>query len=161
MSPNVLDQQHYHIWQHLWHLTCSFSSFEVHIGWWAHTLSVDTSGADAQPTSMVDWNESCLSLPLLHGSQLPFYSRWVCCLKMITCLSNTYYLATSIDVERLFSKGWLILFYVRNRLSAGTIRELLCLNNWSTQDLVKMEVLNRCLTIVWVVGENQMFFNQC
>jgi hypothetical protein len=68
-------------------------------------------------------------------------------LKTITCLSNTYYLATSIDVERLFSKGRLILSHVRNRLSAGTIRELLCLNNWSTQGLVKMEDLKAAATL--------------
>jgi len=47
-------------------------------------------------------------------------------------------LATSIDVERLFSKGQLILSHVRNQLSAGTTCELLCLNNWGTQGLVKM-----------------------
>jgi len=66
---------------------------------------------------------------------------------MITCLSHTYYLATSIDVERLFSKGRLILSHVRNRLSAGSIRELLCLNNWSTQGLVKMEDLKAAVTL--------------
>ena len=36
---------------------------------------------------------------------------------------------------------------MRNQLSAGTIRELLCLNNWSTQGLVKMEDLKEAATL--------------
>ena len=47
-------------------------------------------------------------------------------------------LATSIDVERVFSKERLILSHIHNRMSAGTTRELLFLNNWITQGLVKM-----------------------
>jgi hypothetical protein len=47
--------------------------------------------------------------------------------------SYTYllYLATSVDVEHVFSKGRLVLSHVRNRLSAQTTRALLCLGAWS------------------------------
>lgn len=48
-------------------------------------------------------------------------------------------LATSVDVERLFSRGRLLLSHVRSRLSVQTTRAVLCLNSWSTNELVKTE----------------------
>lgn len=39
-------------------------------------------------------------------------------------------IATSVDVERVFSKGRLSISYLRNRLSVQTTRALLCLNVW-------------------------------
>ncbi|KAJ7874355.1 hypothetical protein B0H14DRAFT_2343748 [Mycena olivaceomarginata] len=48
-------------------------------------------------------------------------------------------LATSVDVERLFSKGRLLLSCVRNRMSAQTTRALLCLGSWSLAGLVEDE----------------------
>ncbi|TFK82775.1 hATC-domain-containing protein, partial [Polyporus arcularius HHB13444] len=45
--------------------------------------------------------------------------------------------ATSVNVERTFSRGRLLLLYVRNRLSAQTTRALMCLGNWSALDLIK------------------------
>jgi hypothetical protein len=65
-----------------------------------------------------------------------------------------YFSATSIDVERLFSKGRLILSHVRNRLSAGTTRELLCLNNWTGQGLVKMEDLKEAARLPDVLDDS-------
>ncbi|PIL31003.1 hypothetical protein GSI_05696 [Ganoderma sinense ZZ0214-1] len=47
--------------------------------------------------------------------------------------------ATSIDVERLFSHGQLILSHVRSRLSAQTMRAILCVGSWSVLNLVKPE----------------------
>jgi hypothetical protein len=34
-------------------------------------------------------------------------------------------------VERVFSKGRILLSHIRNRLSAQSIRALMCLGNWS------------------------------
>ncbi|KAG2112008.1 uncharacterized protein F5147DRAFT_572846, partial [Suillus discolor] len=45
--------------------------------------------------------------------------------------------ATSVDVERIFSHGWLILSYVHSRLSAQMTRALFCLGSWSSLSLVK------------------------
>jgi hypothetical protein len=39
--------------------------------------------------------------------------------------------ATSTDVERVFSKGRLVLSHVRNRLSVESTRAVLCLGAWS------------------------------
>jgi len=44
-----------------------------------------------------------------------------------------------VDVERVFSKGRLLLSHVRNRLSAESTQALLCLGNWSKAGLVKKE----------------------
>ena len=61
--------------------------------------------------------------------------------------------ATSIDVERLFSKGRLVLSHVRNRLSAGTTRELLCLNNWIGQGLVQLDDLKEAASLPEVLND--------
>jgi hypothetical protein len=46
-------------------------------------------------------------------------------------------LATSVDVERTFSKGRVILSYLRNRLQVDTTRALLCLGDWISKGWVK------------------------
>ena len=45
--------------------------------------------------------------------------------------------ATSVDVERVFSHGRLILSHVWSRLSAQSTRALLCLRNWSMLGYIK------------------------
>lgn len=63
-----------------------------------------------------------------------------------TCLVYFYYsnltcrvVATSTDVERLFSRGRLILSHTRSRLSVASTRSLLCLGSWSLKGLVRDE----------------------
>jgi len=45
--------------------------------------------------------------------------------------------ASSVAVERVFSKGRLLISHVRNRLSAQSTRALLCLGYWSKMGFVK------------------------
>jgi hypothetical protein len=45
--------------------------------------------------------------------------------------------ATSVDVERTFSQGRLLLSHIRNRLSVQSTRALLCLGVWSQMGYVK------------------------
>lgn len=47
--------------------------------------------------------------------------------------------ATSVDVERAFSRGRRLLTHVRSRLSAQTTRALMCLGDWVRWDLVKSQ----------------------
>ena len=47
--------------------------------------------------------------------------------------------ATSVDVERLFSHGRLVLSHVRSRLSVQSTRALICVGAWSRLGLVKTE----------------------
>lgn len=48
-------------------------------------------------------------------------------------------IATSVDVEGLFSCGCLLLSHVWSRLSAQLMCALLCLGYWSKLNLVKTE----------------------
>ena len=45
--------------------------------------------------------------------------------------------ATSVNVERVFSKGRLVLSHVRNGLLVQSMRALMCLGAWSKMGLVK------------------------
>ena len=45
--------------------------------------------------------------------------------------------ATSVDVERIFSRGRLLLSHVRSRLSVESTCALLCVGSWSRLGLVK------------------------
>lgn len=45
-------------------------------------------------------------------------------------------------MERVFSKGRLVLSHIRNRLSVDSTRALLCLGNWSRMGLIRKEDLN-------------------
>jgi hypothetical protein len=54
-------------------------------------------------------------------------------------------LATSIDVERVFSQGRLLLSHVRSRLSVHSTRALLCLGIWSVLGLVRNSDVKSCL----------------
>src|ERR1700678_2118643 len=51
--------------------------------------------------------------------------------------SASLYVATSVDVERVFSKGRILLSHVRNRLSVQSTRALICLGAWSLMGYVK------------------------
>ena len=56
----------------------------------------------------------------------------------IVCFSRMliYLIATSVDVERVFSRGRLVLSHIRNRLSAESTRALLCVGEWSRKGLI-------------------------
>ena len=45
--------------------------------------------------------------------------------------------ATSVDVERTFSKGHILLSHLRNRLSVESTCALLCLGEWSLLGYVR------------------------
>ena len=51
-------------------------------------------------------------------------------------LTNQHLSATSIDVERVFSRGRLILSHVHNCLSVETARAIMCLGAWSQMNLI-------------------------
>ena len=55
--------------------------------------------------------------------------------------------ASSVAVERVFSKGRLIISHVRNRLSAQSTRALLCLGYRGKMDLIKNDDLNAAASL--------------
>lgn len=73
-----------------------------------------------------------------NGVGLPLHPRYVfnvSHLRFILILCA----ATSVNVERLFSRGRLVLSHTRSRLSVTSTRALLCLGSWSLMGLVKDE----------------------
>ena len=59
----------------------------------------------------------------------------------------------SVDVERVFSKGRLLLSHVRNGLSVQSTRALLCLGAWSKMGLVKDEDVVLAAKMVDINGD--------
>jgi hypothetical protein len=65
-------------------------------------------------------------------------------------------LATSVDVEHIFSHGWLILSHVHDRLSAQTMCALLCLGSWSLIGMVKDEDMLKVAILEDEEGEEEV-----
>lgn len=65
-----------------------------------------------------------LSIPGMYPLQCAYY----------TCL--TFKIATTVNVERVFSQGRLVLPHIRNRLSFQSTRALLCVGTWSTLGMI-------------------------
>jgi len=66
------------------------------------------------------------------------------------------FLATSIDVERVFSQGRLLLSHVRSRLSVQSTRALLCVGTWSELGLIKDSDIKGCLGLDEVCEEEEL-----
>jgi hypothetical protein len=65
-------------------------------------------------------------------------------------------LATSVGVERTFSKGRLLLSHLRNRLSVQSTRALMCLGVWSLQGYVQDTDINKVTALEEIVGKERM-----
>ena len=63
--------------------------------------------------------------------------------------------ATSVDVERTFSQGRLVLSHVRSRLSVQSTRALLCLGIWSKMGLVEDDDVKSTARLPEVDGEEE------
>ena len=64
--------------------------------------------------------------------------------------------ATSVDVERLFSRGRFLLNYTRSQLSVLSTRSLLCLGSWSLLDLVWTEDVKAVMKLDEVEGQIEL-----
>ena len=62
---------------------------------------------------------------------------------------------TSVNIERLFSRGRLLLSHVRSRLSVQSTWALLCLESWSELNLIKPDDVNNITMLPDVEGEEQ------
>ncbi|KAG1839728.1 hypothetical protein DFJ58DRAFT_733176 [Suillus subalutaceus] len=67
----------------------------------------------------------------------------------------TLAIATSVDVERLFSRVHLILSHVRNHLSAQSTHALLCVGLWSELGLVDSKDIIHASKLLDVIGEEE------
>jgi hypothetical protein len=62
-------------------------------------------------------------------------------------------IATTIDIEHIFSCGHLVLPYVRNHLAIQSTRTSLCVRLWSSQGLVKDTDIKASLGADEILGE--------
>jgi hypothetical protein len=69
-------------------------------------------------------------------------------------LDRQFILATSVDVERTFSQGRLLLSHIRNRLSVQSTRALLCLGIWSKMGYVRDKDV-KAATVLPEVGSDE------
>ena len=74
----------------------------------------------------------------------------------ISYISFNGLLATSVGVERTFSKGRLLLSHIRNRLSVQSTRALMCLGVWSVLGYVRDRDINGITALEEVVGEERI-----
>ena len=64
-------------------------------------------------------------------------------------------IATSMDVECVFSQGRLLLLHIRNHLSSQSICALMCLGGWSQLGLVKDKDIFAVTTLAEIEGDEE------
>lgn len=68
-----------------------------------------------------------------------FHSQYSWCVNL-SCHKSSHidhkHTATSVAVERTFSRGRILIPHLRNRLRAVTIQALMCFGDWSREDFV-------------------------
>jgi hypothetical protein len=74
---------------------------------------------------------------------------------ILTSYANIY-VATSTDVECVFSQGRLLLSHVCNSLSSQSTRALMCLGNWSKLGLVKNKDIYAVTMLAEVDGDEEV-----
>jgi len=65
------------------------------------------------------------------------------------------FIATTVDVERVFSLGWLLLPYVHSRLSVQSTRALMCLGSWSLLGLIEDSDIKAAIGLGDVIGKEE------
>ena len=69
------------------------------------------------------------------------------------CHRAHFLLATSTNIECVFSKGRLVLSHIQNRLSVTSTRVLMCLGAWSKLGLVRNADIKAAVILPDLVGE--------
>jgi hypothetical protein len=102
------------------------------------------------------WYERKHIYPQLHRMALDYLTIPGMMSIPVLLYQLTYSLsATSVDVERTFSQGRLVLSHVRSRLSVQSTRALLCLGVWSTMGYVKDNDVLTAAVLPDVEGEEE------
>jgi hypothetical protein len=72
-----------------------------------------------------------------------------------TDIQTDSFLATSVNVERVFSKGHILLSHLRSQLSVQSTRVLMCVGKWSSMGFVKDRDILAAAALLEVVGEEE------
>ena len=70
------------------------------------------------------------------------------------------FLATSVDVERVFSKGRILLLHLHNRMSPQTTHALMFLNAWSLHRYIKDQDIVAVLKGDEMEGDDDVEFEE-
>jgi hypothetical protein len=100
------------------------------------------------------WHEHKHVFPHLYRMALDYHSvpcKFVL-LFFLACILTSK-LGTSVEVERVFSQGRLLLPYIRNRLSSESTRALLYLGDWCRRGFVKDGDIKSAALLPDVAGE--------
>ena len=110
---------------------------------------------DNEPEDIKDpimwWYERQASYPPLSRMALDYLAIPGKCLVSPHILFPVWWglLATSIEVEQLFSRGHLVISHVRSRLSVQGSRALMCLGVWSRLGLIKSTDIKTVSVLRW------------
>ena len=104
------------------------------------------------------WTERKATYPNLLWMALDYLS--IPCMYLFTSQidhhADRYFdIATSTNVEHVFSQGRLLLLHIRNRLSSQSIHALMCLGSWSQLELVKDKDIFSVTTLVEIKGDEE------
>ena len=97
-------------------------------------------------TFLMHWHGGMNSVPFIHDLHAWQSIIWLSqvCLHNIFFHVNLFLLvATSVDVEHLFSHGRVLLLHNCNHLSSQTTHALLCLGDWSRLGLVNSDDVHK------------------
>ena len=86
------------------------------------------------------WHEKRFVYPRLHRMALDYLTipgEFDVFGSLVFILTSDFLLATSVDVEHVFSQGRLLLSHIRSCLSVQSTRALMCLGVWSILGYVK------------------------
>ena len=72
-----------------------------------------------------------------------------------TLLTFSLFIATSVDVERVFSHGRIVLSHLRSHLSVQSTRALMCLGVWSSLGYVKDSYIKAVIALPEVPTNQQ------
>ena len=89
-----------------------------------------------------------MALDYLSIPGMPFFH-------LLLCSPDIFCAATSVDVERTFSQGRLLLSHVRSRLAVQSTRVLLCLGVWSLMGYVDDGDVKAAAMLPDVIGDEE------
>jgi len=122
----------------------SWKCFSVQIGICAwRTVCAGGLSANTSTLGFIEWLWTIYQFPVSYLLCLQWNAHWL------------YLLATSVDVERTFSQGRLLLSHVRSRLSVQSTRALLCVGVWSALGYVKDDDVKAAALLPEVNGKEE------
>ena len=122
----------------------SWEGFSVRNGIWTWRM-VCAGGLTANTSTpgFLGWLWTIYQSPVSYILCLQYISHWL------------LLLATSVDVERTFSQGRLLLSHVRSRLSVQSTRAVLCVGVWSLLGYINDDDVKAAAVLPEVRGEEE------